>query len=152
MTAPRAAQWRRGTATIEFALTVPLMMLMLAAIGNLGLALVDSMQLANGVANAARFAVLDQGAASSATLQAIVQETSALSSVQTSVSSAGCYCPSGAAPVTLAAANCGSTCSNGALAGTYQTISATYAYVPALPGYNFPASNTLTQTATVQIK
>lgn len=152
MIAIRPGEERRGVATIEFALTVPLMLLMLAAIADLGMAMIDAMQLASGVTNAARFAVLDQGAATTATLQAIVQDASTLGSVQTSVSAAGCYCPSGGAPVTLTAATCGNTCSNGALAGTYQTITASYAYVPVLPGYNFLASNTLTQTATVQVK
>ena len=152
MTATRAPWQRRGVATIEFALTVPLLLLMLAAIADLGLALINAMQLASGVANAARFAQLDQGTATSATLQAIVQDTSMLTSVQTSVSSAGCYCPSAGAPVTLMAATCGNSCGNGALPGSYQTITARYAYVPVLPGYNFLAGNTLTQTATVQVK
>lgn len=142
---------RRGVAALEFALSAPLLLVMLAAIADLGLAMRSKMLLASGVANAAHYAVLTQGAATSATLQAIVQDASTLGSVSTTVSAASCFCPSGS-PVTLLTATCGNTCSNGATAGTYQTITATYAYVPLMPGYNFIANTALSETATVQVK
>lgn len=142
---------RRGVATLEFALAAPLLLLMLAAVSDLGFALLDKMKLASGVANAARYAMLTQGAATATTLSAIIGDASSLSGVQTTVSATGCFCPSGS-PAALAAATCGNTCSNGAMAGTYQTITATYSYSPVMPGYSLLAGNALSEAATVQVK
>ncbi len=142
---------RAGVASIEFALAAPVLLLMLAAIADLGLALIAMMQLTDGVANAARYAQLTEGAATTATLQAIVQDSSFIRPVTTTVSAPACFCASGT-PLALTAETCGATCANGANAGTYQTITAAYTYVPLLPGYDLLASNTLSRTLSVQVK
>jgi len=148
---PRRRASRSGVASVEFALATPLLLLLLAAIADLGFALVDMIQLTEGVCNAARYAELEQGAAATPTLQTIVQNTSRLSTATTTVSSASCFCASGT-PATLTAKSCGTTCDNGAAAGTYQTITAQYAYSPLLPGYTLLANSTLSTSVTVQIK
>jgi Flp pilus assembly protein TadG len=127
------------------------LLLMLAAVADLGIALIAMMQLTSGVANAARYAQLTQGTATTTTLQTIVQDASFVGPVKTTVSAPACFCASGT-PLALTAETCGTSCTNGAPAGTYQTITATYSYVPALPGYDLLASNLLSQTVTVQVK
>lgn len=148
---PHRPAFRAGVASVEFALATPLLLLLLAAVADLGFALVDMIQLTEGLSNAARYAELEQGAATATTLQAIVRDTARLSTATANVSSASCFCPSGT-PATLTAEDCDTTCDNGAAAGTYQTISANYAYSPLLPGYNLLANSTLSASVTVQLK
>jgi Flp pilus assembly protein TadG len=152
MTRQTSWWWRRGVAGLEFALCAPLLLLMLAALSDLGLALRSKLLLASGVANAASYAILTQGTASATSLASIVKSASTLSGVQVPPPPApACFCPNGS-PVSLKAATCGSTCANGAQAGTYVSISATYTYVPLMPGYAFVANTTLSESAWVQVK
>jgi Flp pilus assembly protein TadG len=149
----RRPAWRgvSGVAALEFALCAPLLLVMLAGLSDLGLAMRSKTRLAGGVANAATYAVLTQGTATSATLAAIVQTASTLSGVQASATAAACFCPSGS-PVSLAVASCGSTCANGATAGSYVNITASYNYTPLMPGYGFVANTKLAEATWVQVK
>jgi Flp pilus assembly protein TadG len=140
-----------GVAAVEFALCAPLMLMMLAGISDLGLAMRSKMLLAIGVDNAAIYAILTQGSATPAILQAIVQDASSLAGVSANASRVTYDCASGT-PATLVAATSTTTCASGAVAGQYVTISGTYSYVPLMPGYSFLATSTLSDTATVQVK
>jgi Flp pilus assembly protein TadG len=84
----------RGVAALEFALCAPLLLTMLAAISDLGLAMRSKMLLATGVDNAASYAILTQGGATATTLQAVVQDTSTLTDARVTASTPACYCAS----------------------------------------------------------
>lgn len=142
---------RRGTAVLEFVMAAPVMIMLLAAVADLGLAMRTKLRLANGVASAAQYAVLSGSGASSGTLSAIVKAASTLGGATASVSGPACGCPTGA-PRSITAATCGSTCPNGGTAGTYVTITGTASYTPVLAGFSFVANTSLSETAVVRVQ
>jgi Flp pilus assembly protein TadG len=146
-------RWRRtrGVAAVEFVICVPFLMALLAGLSDLGLALRSKAHLANGVANATNYAFLAQGAATPATLVAIVKSASTLTGVSASATASACFCPGGS-PVKLTAATCGTNCADGTPAGTYVTVSGSYTYTPLMPGYAFVASTSFTEATTVRVK
>lgn len=126
------------------------MLVMLAGISDLGLAMHSKTLLVIGVDNAATYAILQGDTVSTTTLKAIVQDASSLTGVSANASTPAYYCASGT-PAKLIAATNKTTCTSGAPAGQYVTISATYSYTPLMPGYSFVANTTLSDTATVQV-
>jgi Flp pilus assembly protein TadG len=63
-----------------------------------------------------------------------------------------CYCPTGT-PSDLtwgSSVACGSTCTNGLLAGKFVLITATYTYLPVFSNYNFINGGVVTSGALVQ--
>ena len=125
---------RRGTASIEFAIACPVMLLLLCGLADFGLALWDKSMLANAVAQGAYYAYLTGTNVSNATIQTMVQQVSKLSGVNTSNTvGPACYCITGS-PLAPVAATCTSTCGDSTTPGTYVQIIANYSYTSIFPG------------------
>ncbi|MCB8875907.1 TadE/TadG family type IV pilus assembly protein [Acidisoma silvae] len=142
---------RSGVAAVEFALCLPLLMIMMGGITDLSLEMRSKMLLATGVSNAASEAIATKGSATAATLQTLVTDSSGLTGVTTTVSALAYECASGT-PATLKASSSGSTCTSGGTAGEYQTITAKYTYTPLMPAFSAVVKTALTETATVQVQ
>jgi Flp pilus assembly protein TadG len=155
---------RRGVAAIEFALVAPVLLFFLGGITDFGLLTVGQSQLANGVAQAAQYALLQGPSVSAANVQTMVQSGSSragLSATVTAViSGPACYCVTGepAALVTPSTAltgtfTCTGTCpTSEAAPGAFLTITASFIYQPLMPFYSKLASTTVPESATVRLQ
>ena len=141
-------------AAVEFAVAAPVFLFFLGGVVDFGLAYVGQSRLSAGVAAGAEYAILTGASVTQDNIQTIVQNATGLSHLTvavTGLSPTACYCVSGTPPA-VASATCGSTCANGARAGTYAFITATYAYQPIMPAYSHLTSPSIVESATVQIQ
>jgi Flp pilus assembly protein TadG len=99
---PLRTRGRRGAAGLEFGLLAPALLLMLAAMTDMGRAVGQSMQLSNALRSAAQFALSYSD--DSAAMRAHI--TSALGGTTEVIVDATCQCGTG----TASAAACGTTC------------------------------------------
>ncbi len=148
-----------GIAAIEFAIIVPLLILMLVGVIDLGLGMYRNMQVQESAQAGAQYAVV-KGCTASDISNAVTSATS-YSSIAASpgpVEFCGCATATGLTNITNQNTTCssacsGSTCSNGYTAGTYVTVSASATYYPSLIYSSlFPKSFALTAQSTVRIK
>lgn len=157
-----AGQDDRGTAAVEFAIVLPVLLALLGGLADFGLAFWYEAMLAGSVAQGGQYAFLARTGFSTATIgttQAVVGRKLSLPSANVAVSDPACGCVSGK-PATLSAATCGATCPNNTTAGAYVTIIARYTYTPILPFYSKlagstgPASTTVTlvESTTVRLR
>lgn len=142
---------RRAVAAAEFAIAVPVVLALMAWIFDFGTMERRRAQLVTGVANAVQYAVLTGTSVSTATLISVAQKTSMLTGATATVAGPGCYCTL-YSPTRLSAATCGVTCGNGNNAGTYVTVTATYTFVPTLPGLSHITNTTLTESRSVLLQ
>ena len=142
---------RRGVASVEFALVVPFVMLMISGVVDTGLLFWAKNRLAGTVSAASHYAILAGSTVSSTSVSGILTGSSGLAGVTATVVGPACKCPSGS-PATFVSATCGNTCSNGDLAASFLTITANFTYVPVLPGYSHIVTSTLSETALVRLQ
>jgi Flp pilus assembly protein TadG len=143
-----AAQDRRGIAAIEFAVLVPVLVLLAVCTADLGLAIYSEMQVQNSAEAGVGYAFLhgyDATAISSAVTSA--GQLSGLTASPAPAKFCGCPGTSGVTSTT-----CGSTCSNGNNAGTYVTASATVVYHTLISYPIIPNQYTFVRQSTVRIK
>jgi len=155
---------RRGVAAIEFALIAPVLLLFLGGIVDFGLLTVGQSQLANGVAQAAQYALLQGPSVTAANVQAMVKSGSLRAGLNATVtpviSGPACYCVKGepAALVTPSTPltgtfTCTGTCPTPEAApGAFLTITASFIYQPLMPFYSKLASTTVPESATVRLQ
>lgn len=160
---------RRGIAALEFALIVPVLLLMLGGVADFGLLMVGKGQLANGLAQGVQYALLTGPSvvgtgSGTATVQSVVKSAAALSGVKpavtVTVTGPACYCVSSTYPATLTSAPnplsanaCAGTCPSPAAApGAFVIINASYAYQPLMPLYSKLANTTVSETVTVRVQ
>jgi Flp pilus assembly protein TadG len=137
-----------GVAAVEFALIAPLLALSIICTVDLGLGIYRKMQVQNAAQAGAEYAVT-HGFTASGITTATMSATS-YSSIQASPAPAQfCGCASATG---VASATCGSTCTGGAAAGTYVTVSAQSTYTTLLPYPMLPSSYALTAQSTVRIQ
>ncbi len=156
------ARARSGMAAVEFALAAPILVAIVAGIGDFALAFCDQTQLADGVAVGVGYA-FSQGQSLVGTTTKVstsdVQSKAAgainLSGAQISVTPPSLYCVAagnGTPPIaTLTVAAAGSTCPNGSPPGTFMFVTATYRYVPLMPFYSTVATTNLSETGIVRL-
>jgi Flp pilus assembly protein TadG len=135
-----------GNATIEFALLLPVLATLLVGTVDYGLAIVRQME----VQHAARAGAQDaarHGFDTTAITSAVTGATALAGISATPAPAQSCGCPSGGAVTT---AVCGSACPDGAVAGTYVTVSARTVYTTLMPYPGIPASFTLTASSMVR--
>jgi Flp pilus assembly protein TadG len=150
----RRGAWmgRRGSVTLEFVLTAPILLFLLGFTLDFSLLLRARIALAGGMMNAVQYAMMTGTSVTAANLISVLQQASPLSGMTATVSGPACYCPS-AYPVTLSPATCGVTCAaDGTAAGTYVLLTATYDYTPMMPGVSAVAATTVTQTAAARLQ
>ena len=153
----RLLRCNRGAAAVEFGLSAPVLLLVLAPMADLGLAFAMQQQLQDAVQAGALYAsthAWNQNA--SAAIASAVTAATPLSGISTSPSpSQMCGCPSGVnssgSDSGIAPASCGSTCSTGETAGYYVVVSAQRTYISILPHSLLGQSRTLTAQATIRI-
>ena len=153
---------QRGVAAVEFAIIAPVLMMLLGGVTDFGLVKFGKSQLANGVAQAVQYALLQGAGVSAANIRAMVQAgaiRAGLAPVVTvTVTGPKCYCVSGT-PATLAAVppptalsgsnTCTGTCPLPEVApGAFVVITASFVYVPLMPFYSQMASMALSGTVT----
>jgi Flp pilus assembly protein TadG len=155
---------RRGVAAIEFALIAPLLLLCLAGIADFGLLTVGRSRLANGVAQATQYALLQGSSVTLANVQAMVVSGSARAGLTAAVTPGGsgpaCYCVAGQ-PAALVSSStpltgtftCTGTCPTPQAApGAFMTISGSFVYRPLMPFYSTLANTTVSESATVRLQ
>ncbi len=150
--AARRSAGQRGAAAVELALAFPVVLILLGNIVDFGLVLRHHAQLAAGVANAGLYASKAGAGVSADALRGVATASSGLSGATATVSAAACYCPAGTPRTLGAAMACTATCSDGAVASKYLTISGSYAYSPLFPAVSGPGLRVLSYVATVMVR
>jgi len=129
-----------GTASIEFALIVPLLALMVAGLFDLGYAAYESMVVQAAAEAGAQYASTNTWNAT-AIANAVTSSTELSGISATPAPSQFCACATGG---TLAAVSCTSTCTGGGTPGTYGLINAQVTHYNLLPypGLSYPTTIT----------
>lgn len=135
----------RGVALIEFAIIAPILVILMVCTIDLAMGIYRKMQVQNAAQAGAQYAML-RGFNASSISSAVVNATkfSGVSASPGPIQFCGCASSTG-----VSSAACNSTCSGGALAGTYVTVSAKGTYktlllYPSIPeNFNFTAQSTV---------
>ena len=141
----RAVKDTTGAAAVEFGLMIPIFGLMLISVSDIGLSVYRKMQVEAAAQVGAQYATV-HGFDESAISTAVTSATNATAVTATPSPAKYCGCVNGSSIVTV---SCGTTCPEGAMAGTYTTVSAQaiystildYGFVPAI--YTFNAQSTV---------
>jgi Flp pilus assembly protein TadG len=141
----------RGVAAIEFALIIPVLLMIFGAVVDFTLAFWTKGLLANSVAEGAQYAFLAGPSASASLIQGIVRQTLSLGATSVTVTGPTCYCIGGM-PAAPTGAGCAQSCPDSTTAGTYMTISAQFTYQSILPFVNQLGNPNLLETATVRLQ
>ncbi|MDE2005753.1 MAG: pilus assembly protein [Rhodospirillales bacterium] len=142
---------KRGIAALEFALVVPVFLIMLAGGADLGFMAWDRGLLANAVAQGGYFAALTGTSVTQSQITSVVTNATGLAGVTASITGPTLYCASGTPP-TLSAAPSSGDCTDGTKPGSYVTITAqapAFSIGQAMAGFG---ATTLTETATVRLQ
>jgi Flp pilus assembly protein TadG len=152
MTAGQHLKDCRAIAALEFALTLPVLLILLGGVVDFGQAMYYRNAIANGIAAGAQYAVVNAGTATTATIQSMVQTVSGLSTaVSVTVTPKVGYCVV-VNNQTGAALTAGTTCSDNSPAGTYYIISASYSFSGLLGTYSVPSLFTISDSTTVRVQ
>lgn len=135
-----------GVTAVEFALIVPIMLLMFVGIADLGIGIYTNMEVQNAAQYGTEYALLKGYDASAIT--AAVTSSTGLSHI-TVTPSQYCGCPSGNA---IAASDCSATCADGTRAGTFAQVSVTDTYTTLIPYPGLPASFRLSAQSTARLQ
>lgn len=154
----------KGVAALEFALIMPVILLILGGIGDFGLLLLGKGQLNNAVVMGAQFAQLQGPSVSGSSIVAIVKDSAqrvGLTSKPTiTVTGPACYCVTGqpaslspSAVMLSASYTCGGSCPNSTAVPTvFVTINATYTYEPILPLYSQIITRNVAEDVTLRLQ
>lgn len=140
-----------GVAALEFSLAAPVLILMIGLIVDYSLLFWKKGVLASSIAQGAQFAVLTGANVQASNVRTVVQKTLSLPASAVVVEGPGCYCLTRVL-ATASSVACGQTCSDSSSPGTYLKVSASYSYVPSLPGMSTLGTTILTESAWVRLK
>jgi len=147
----------RGTAALEFALTLPVLLMFLAGVTDFGLLYNAQAAIAGAVTAGAQYAYLTGINVAPGNITTVVMQASGLAvasgtqPLSVSVTGPACYCVTGAPPA-LTSYSCGASCPDTTPAGTYVVINASYTYHGMMPALSSLGVGTITQSATVRLK
>jgi Flp pilus assembly protein TadG len=133
----------RGAAIVEFALVLPLLLLLTVGLFDLGFGAYQSLQVHAAAEAGAQYAVRHDWDAT-AIAAAVASATGTGGVAATPVPSQVCGCPDGG--VFTLKPSCG-TCPSGSPAGVYASVSAQLSYSPVLPYPGLPDPLVLTGQA-----
>lgn len=160
------AKFRRDTrciAAIEFAITCPLLLTLVAGLADFPMAFWTHSLIETGVADGATYAFQQMQAAlgqnqsvSTNAIALVVTDSINLANVSVAVAQPALECVSidqTTTPPTarLTAEPAGTTCPNGSLPGTYVSITVSYTYSPMMPFFSHVTSTKMTETANVRV-
>lgn len=155
---------QRGVAAVEFAILAPVLLMFLGGITDFGLLTVGQSQLANGLAQAVQYALLQGPSVTAANVVTMVQNGSARAGLTATatvvISGPACYCVTGepAALVTpptalTATYACAGTCPTPEAApGAFLTVTASYVYLPLMPLYSHLGNTKVSESVTVRLQ
>jgi Flp pilus assembly protein TadG len=141
----------RGVAGVEFVLTAPILILLLAGLADFGLAFWHKGVLASSVAEGASYADIAGPTVNTSTIKSIVGQKLALPASSVTITGPMCYCVSGT-PATAAVQTCGILCTDGITPGKYITISAQYTYRSILPTFSRLVDPLLTESTMARLQ
>lgn len=141
----------RAVVAVEFALTLPILLLFLGAVTDFGIVYYIQGGLSSVIAAGAAYATItdeNNGSVAQTDIQTAMRGAAAQSLPGFSVTVAAgnpaqCYCLTGSAPAQMSTATCGSTCSSGGSAGKYVQLTATVTYQAMLPAYSMLGGSTV---------
>ena len=147
--------WRRGgrgVASLEFAITAPVLLVLLGAGVDLGMLLRLQIVMASGLMNAVHYANLGGSSTTASALRSVMLDATGLNGMTVSVAGPGLYCPS-SYPVVLTPLASGTTCPGATTtANSYVVITASYPYVPLMPGFSQLVATNVVQTANAMVQ
>ncbi len=138
----------RGSASIEFAIIVPVLLIMLAGLVEIGFAAREAMQVQDAAEAGAGYA-MKYGWDSAGISAAVVNATGATGVTASPAPVQFCGCPSASGITTVL---CTATCAGGTTPGTYVKVSASIAHVAILSNLGLPIPATLVGHATVRLQ
>lgn len=141
----------RGLAGIEFVLTAPILILLLAGLADFGLAFWYKAILASSVAEGAIYADMAGPTVNTPTIKNIVGQKLALPASSITITGPMCYCVSGM-PAVRAVQTCGNPCPDGITPGRYIEISAQYTYRSILPTFSQLVDPLLTESTMARLQ
>jgi Flp pilus assembly protein TadG len=141
------AKDRRGIAAVEFAILVPVLILLAVCTIDLGLAIYANMRVESSAEAGSGYAML-HGFDSTAISSAVTSAGNLSGLTASPAPTQFCGCP-GSSGITSAI--CGTTCGTN-IAGTYVRASATYTYHTLMSYPIIPSQYTFASTSTVRIK
>lgn len=138
---------RRGSAAIEFALAIPILLVLVAGTAEIGFGVHEAMQVYNSVEAGALYAS-KHGFDVTGISNAVVNATGTSGITATPAPTSFCGCPSagGVAPAT-----CGAVCGGGGTAGTYVRVNASYTHETILNYPSFGLPTILTAQSIVRV-
>jgi len=142
------ANCTQGVAAIELGLILPVVVIAFIGTLDLGIGVYRKMQVQTAAQAGAEYA-LTHGFMSNAIKTATTGATSytAIAATPDPIQFCGCASTSGVSSTT-----CGSTCTGGAQAGTYVTVSAQATYTPLIPYPMLQSSYHFTSQSTVRVQ
>ena len=146
-----ASARREGTAAIEFGLFSPLLLILLAAIVEIGLATYQEMQLQAAVEAGALYAAKHGASNLTAIGQAVVNSTATSGITASPAPTTFCGCPT-AAGIVSQGTNCTTVCASGSAPGHYVTVNAAVTHQTIMPYLSLPLPATLTASITVRVQ
>jgi Flp pilus assembly protein TadG len=149
--AVKAAEDQRGVAAVEFALLMPVMLLLLGGLADFALAFWNKGMLASAVAAGAEYAVIVGPNVSAPSIQSIVMRKLSLPASDVTITGPACYCVSGT-PGAAASQVCASPCPDTRMPSIYVKISAKYTYTPIMPYYSQMTDDILMETTMARLK
>lgn len=142
---------RRASSIIEFAIIVPVLLLLLGGVVDFALSFWFKDVLGTSVEQGAEYAFLVGPGVSTSAVQTVVGRKLSLPASAVTVTGPSCYCINGA-PASASSQSCTQTCPSGVAPGTYMTITATYTYNAVLPAYSKLSNPQLSETVMVRLR
>ena len=137
-----------GLAGIEFAFLTPILLMVTVCTVDLGLAAYDVMQVENAAQAGSEYASV-HGFDVAGISQTITSATDLSGLSASPAPTQFCGCPGSSSITTV---TCGTTCSDGSLAGTYVNVSATATYTTLIHYPTLPTTFTFVNHATARVQ
>jgi Flp pilus assembly protein TadG len=146
----RLRTWREavaGTAAIEFALCIPIFLVLLVGVIEVGFSMYQAMQVSNAAEAGMIYAAKNGwNAAGITTAVTSASGTQGISATPAPVKFCGCPTAGG-----LATAACDATCVNGNTPGVYVRVSAALSHQTIIPYPGLPLPTTFTAQSTIRL-
>jgi Flp pilus assembly protein TadG len=149
---------RRAVVALEFALCLPMMLILLGGAADFGLAFYDRLNLASALEAGAEYAHFQGSSVTTGNITTVISNTlnlpsgSTLSVTYTPSSGPGYYCVTGSgSSASMTLSSSGATCADGTQAGLYLKIQASFSITGYLGAFSIPFSTPISDMVIVRI-